>query len=112
MTFVPAATRLRAWISLALAVGSACAWATSDIAVLPVGPTQIRVLPGESGLMSVRVENLGPDPADVVLRGVVYWPNTDYTITLAAPECGELTHAGGTDIAYALALPTIQPVEK
>lgn len=107
MTFVPAARR-HAWLSLTLAVCTASAQATSDIAVLPAGPTQVRVLPGESVLVSVVVENLGPDPADVVLRGVVYWPNTDYTIALAQPECGELTHTGGNDVAYAVALPTMQ----
>lgn len=100
---------LRALLILGLCACSSAAWATSDIAVLPAAPTQVRILPGESGSVSVLVRNLGTDAADVVLRAIVPWPNTDYTIALAEPPCGELTHTGGYDaVAYAVALPTIQ----
>jgi hypothetical protein len=80
-----------------------------DVAAAPDGSNVIRVLPGASGVGAVIVKNNGSKPADASLQANIDVIWSGYSISLAEPACGVLTHDVARDVTYTLALPTLLP---
>lgn len=86
------------------------AHAHADLAVTIDGPAYVRLLPGSSTFVGVRVSNLGPDDASTAtLAAPIFSIWGGYHIALPPPNCGELTETSGIGgVGYRVVLGDLQ----
>lgn len=84
------------------------AQAVSDIGLTSSTPHAVRVLPAQSGSVSITVTNHGPDAVAPTIESTsIYYLFHGFTMTLPEPACGVLTKVGLGDY-YSIALPSIE----